>query len=92
VGWMASGSYCVPGSDKAPAAIPKSGWCPAGGARAAASLALQARSTECQPVEGEPIALRVVTGSLRHAVLASTNKSPAKINKSREVAEATNQA
>ena len=30
VGWMASGSYCVPGSDKAPAAIPKNGWCPAG--------------------------------------------------------------
>jgi hypothetical protein len=30
VGWMASGSYCVPGSDKAPAAIPKKGWCPAG--------------------------------------------------------------
>jgi hypothetical protein len=29
-GWMASGSYCVPGSDKAPAAIPKNGWCPAG--------------------------------------------------------------
>ena len=25
VGWMASGSYCVPGSDKAPAAIPKNG-------------------------------------------------------------------
>jgi hypothetical protein len=22
VGWMASGNYCVPGSDKAPAAIP----------------------------------------------------------------------
>jgi len=30
VGWIASGSYCVPGSDKAPAAIPKKGWCPAG--------------------------------------------------------------
>src|SRR6516165_9723682 len=30
VGWVASGSYCVPGSDKAPAAIPKNGWCPAG--------------------------------------------------------------
>jgi hypothetical protein len=30
VGWVASGSYCVPGSDKAPAAIPKKGWCPAG--------------------------------------------------------------
>ena len=30
VGWMVSGSYCVPGSDKAPAAIPKKGWCPAG--------------------------------------------------------------
>src|SRR5262249_53253744 len=30
VGWMASGSYCVPGSDKGPAAIPKNGWCPAG--------------------------------------------------------------
>ena len=30
VGWMASGSYCVPGSDKAPAAIFKKGWCPAG--------------------------------------------------------------
>ena len=30
VGWMASGNYCVPGSDKAPAAIPKNGWCPAG--------------------------------------------------------------
>ena len=27
---MESGSYCVPGSDKAAAAIPKSGWCPAG--------------------------------------------------------------
>jgi YD repeat-containing protein len=25
VGWMASGSYCVPGSDKAPAAMPKEG-------------------------------------------------------------------
>ena len=23
VGWMASGSYCVPGSDKAPAAVPQ---------------------------------------------------------------------
>jgi hypothetical protein len=32
VGWMASGSYCVPGSDKAPAAIPKNvGVRPAGG-------------------------------------------------------------
>jgi hypothetical protein len=30
VGWMASGNYCVPGSDNAPAAIPKNGWCPAG--------------------------------------------------------------
>src|SRR6266540_933242 len=30
VGWVASGSYCVPGSDKAPAAIPKNGWCPVG--------------------------------------------------------------
>ena len=29
-GFMASGSYCVPGSDKAPAAIPKKDWCPAG--------------------------------------------------------------
>jgi len=27
VGWMASGSYCMPGSDKAPVAIPKNGWC-----------------------------------------------------------------
>ena len=26
VGWMASGSYCVLGSDKAPAAISKNGW------------------------------------------------------------------
>ena len=26
---MASGIYCLPGSDKAPAAIPKHGWCPA---------------------------------------------------------------
>jgi hypothetical protein len=30
VGWIASGNDCVPGSDKAPAAIPKNGWCPAG--------------------------------------------------------------
>jgi len=30
VGWMASGNYCVPGSDKAPAAIPKKDWCPVG--------------------------------------------------------------
>jgi hypothetical protein len=30
VSWMASGSYCAPGSDKAPAAVPKKGWCPAG--------------------------------------------------------------
>jgi hypothetical protein len=31
-GWSASGSYCVPGSDKASPAIPKThnGWCPAG--------------------------------------------------------------
>jgi hypothetical protein len=29
-GWVASGSYCVPGSDKAPAANPKKGWCPSG--------------------------------------------------------------
>jgi hypothetical protein len=29
VGWMASGSHCVPGSDKSPAAIFKNGWCPA---------------------------------------------------------------
>ena len=31
-GWSASGSYCVPGSDKASPAIPKpkNGWCPAG--------------------------------------------------------------
>jgi hypothetical protein len=28
VGWVAG--YCVPGSDKAPAAIPKKDWCPAG--------------------------------------------------------------
>jgi len=27
---VASGNYCVPGSDKPPAAIPKNGWCPAG--------------------------------------------------------------
>jgi hypothetical protein len=30
VGWMASGSYCIPGSDKAPQAVPKNGWCPVG--------------------------------------------------------------
>jgi hypothetical protein len=30
VGWVASGSYCVPGSDKAPQAVPKNGWCPSG--------------------------------------------------------------
>jgi hypothetical protein len=30
VGWTASGNYCVPGSDKAPQAIPKNGFCPAG--------------------------------------------------------------
>jgi hypothetical protein len=30
MGWMASGSYCVLGSDKAPQAVPKNGWCPAG--------------------------------------------------------------
>jgi hypothetical protein len=30
VGRMASGSYRVPGSDKALVAIPKNGWCPAG--------------------------------------------------------------
>jgi hypothetical protein len=30
VGWSASGNYCVPGSDKAPQAIPKNGFCPAG--------------------------------------------------------------
>ena len=35
MGWMASGNYCVPGSDKAPAAIPKNGWCRPAGARAA---------------------------------------------------------
>jgi hypothetical protein len=31
-GWSASGSYCVPGSDKASPAIPKpkNGWCPGG--------------------------------------------------------------
>jgi hypothetical protein len=29
-GWTASGNYCVPGSDKAPPAIPKNGFCPAG--------------------------------------------------------------
>jgi hypothetical protein len=28
VGWVASGNYCVPGSDKAPQAVPKNGWCP----------------------------------------------------------------
>ena len=31
VGWVASGSYCMPGSDKAPQAVPKNGWCPSGG-------------------------------------------------------------
>jgi hypothetical protein len=30
MGWSASSNYCVPGSDKAPQAIPKNGWCPAG--------------------------------------------------------------
>jgi hypothetical protein len=30
VSWVSSGNCCVPGSDKAPAAIPKKGWCPAG--------------------------------------------------------------
>jgi hypothetical protein len=30
VGWVASGSYCVPGSEKAPQAVPKNGWCPSG--------------------------------------------------------------
>jgi len=30
VGWMASPTYCLPGSDEAPAAIAKNGWCPAG--------------------------------------------------------------
>jgi len=30
VGWVASGNYCVPGSDKAPQAVPKNGWCPSG--------------------------------------------------------------
>ena len=30
VGWVASGRYCVPGSDKAPQAVPKNGWCPSG--------------------------------------------------------------
>ena len=29
-GWSATANYCVPGSDKAPAAIPKNGWCPVG--------------------------------------------------------------
>jgi hypothetical protein len=31
-GWSTSGSFCVPGSDKAPTAIakPANGWCPAG--------------------------------------------------------------
>jgi hypothetical protein len=29
-GWMASGNYCVSGSDKALQAVPKNGWCPAG--------------------------------------------------------------
>jgi hypothetical protein len=29
-GWMASGNYCVPGFDKAPAAILKNGWYPTG--------------------------------------------------------------
>jgi hypothetical protein len=47
-----SGSHCVPGSDKAPAAIPKNGWCPAG-ARAAViafaegSAAIRAASSVC---------------------------------------------
>ena len=45
VGWMASGSYCVPGSDKAPAAIPKNGWCPAG-ARAAVIASAEAPSVQ----------------------------------------------
>jgi hypothetical protein len=30
VGWLASGNYCVLGSDKAPQAVAKNGWCPAG--------------------------------------------------------------
>jgi hypothetical protein len=29
VGWMASGSYCAPGAEKAPTAILKDVWCPA---------------------------------------------------------------
>jgi hypothetical protein len=52
VGWMASGSYCVPGSDKAPAAIPKSGWCPAGasGERTPRGVAsMDCREDCCRP-------------------------------------------
>jgi hypothetical protein len=30
VGWVTSGNYFVPGSDKGPAAIRKKGWCPSG--------------------------------------------------------------
>jgi hypothetical protein len=41
VGWMASGNYCVPGSEKAPAAIPKNGWCRPAGARAAVTASAE---------------------------------------------------
>jgi hypothetical protein len=36
VGWVASGNYCVPGSDKAPQAVPKTAGARPVGARAAA--------------------------------------------------------
>jgi len=48
VGWMASGSYCVPGSDKAPFAIPKNGWCPAGW-RESGSYCIRSGSAVMQP-------------------------------------------
>src|SRR6516165_2433140 len=51
VGWMASGSYCLPGSDKAPAAI--LGVRPVG-ARAAAIASAEVRTAPLRPGSAWP--------------------------------------
>ncbi len=51
MGWVASGSYCVPGSDKAPAAIPKKWLVSDRLARERQLLhSLRVRSCESQPM------------------------------------------
>src|SRR5262245_21423038 len=97
VGWRTSGSYCVPGSDKAPAALRKNGWCPAGWrARAAAIASAEGPQPRASPAS---VALQVIAKPAQaelvalvlscHTVLAATNKCLAQNNKSGTLAKTT---